>query len=360
MGIAASCYYFAKGRLYPYLETSVDRERVDPKAHGMPRHPDYYVRRTPVVGDGNGEGSGSPTRQKVTRASAAASASAYEYKPEYPKTHSFDVLYDFYTGHEFNPRPFKWLDTKMWLYLWGATLLQLNILAVLAEHRTLNGGHLSNAALAWGACLTWFAIEYMAHEHVHLYTYDLFAEKIGFKLLWGCLFFYPQFYGIGGLVFTLPPGTARTDISPLAAVLVFALFILGWIFTRGANMQKFAFKRGHKEPTWSFLGLVTMQMTTIRNEGRILNSGFWSISRHVNFLGEIIQSLALSVPCTLYASYIGASLFWQFVPWLYPIYYLALFIPREIEDGRICKAKYGKAWEEYEEQVKWRIVPGLW
>jgi delta14-sterol reductase len=66
----------------------------------------------------------------------------------------------------------------MFLYLWGATLLQLNIFAILAEHRKLNGGHLTTASITWASCLTWFAIEYMYHEHIHLYTYDIFAEKV--------------------------------------------------------------------------------------------------------------------------------------------------------------------------------------
>jgi hypothetical protein len=42
---------------------------------------------------------------------------------------------------------------------------------------------------------TWFLVEYLYHEHVHLYTYDLFAERLGFKLAWGCLFFYPLLVG---------------------------------------------------------------------------------------------------------------------------------------------------------------------
>ncbi|KAI9000137.1 ergosterol biosynthesis ERG4/ERG24 family-domain-containing protein [Hyaloraphidium curvatum] len=347
LGMVASVFYFIKGRVYPVLESSWDREGREQAKHGMPRHPDYYVRRTPVVGDGNGEGSGKAAR-------------AFEYKPEHPKNHDFGVLYDFYSGHEFNPRPLPSLDLKMFLYLWGATLLQINILAILAEHRRLNGTVLSNASIAWAVCLNWFAIEYMYHEHVHLYTYDLFNEKVGFKLIWGCIFFYPMFYGIGGLVFLLPPTAERIDISPLAGALVFALFLVGWVFTRGPNMQKFAFKRGVRTGRWSFLGLLSMDMGSVRGEGKILNTGFWAVSRHVNFFGEILQSMALSVPCSLYASYVGAGLFWQALPWLYPLYYIALFVPREIEDGRVCRQKYGKAWEEYEKQVPWRIVPGLW
>ncbi len=44
---------------------------------------------------------------------------------------------------------------------------------------------------------SWFIGEYLYFEKVHLFTYDIFAEKIGFKLVWGCLVFYPCFYTIG-------------------------------------------------------------------------------------------------------------------------------------------------------------------
>ena len=29
--------------------------------------------------------------------------------------------------------------------------------------------------------------EYLNFEQVHLYTYDIMAERVGFKLGWGCL-----------------------------------------------------------------------------------------------------------------------------------------------------------------------------
>ena len=40
-------------------------------------------------------------------------------------------------------------------------------------------------------------MEYLNFEEVHLYTYDFMAEKVGFKLGWGCLTFYPFFYAVG-------------------------------------------------------------------------------------------------------------------------------------------------------------------
>ena len=37
-----------------------------------------------------------------------------------------------------------------------------------------------------------------------------------------------------------------------------------------------------------------------------------------------------------------------------------LFVPRQIEDEKICAGKYGPAWEEYRRHVPYRIVPGLY
>ena len=47
------------------------------------------------------------------------------------------------------------------------------------------------------ALFSFFLLEYLFFERVHLYTYDFFAERVGFKLGWGCLCFYPYFYAIG-------------------------------------------------------------------------------------------------------------------------------------------------------------------
>ena len=47
-------------------------------------------------------------------------------------------------------------------------------------------------------------------------------------------------------------------------------------------------------------------------------------------------------------------------PWLYPLYYLALLLPRQMDDDKICAAKYGDLWIEYTKKVKHKIVPGLY
>ena len=47
-------------------------------------------------------------------------------------------------------------------------------------------------------------------------------------------------------------------------------------------------------------------------------------------------------------------------PWLYPLYYLALLLPRQVDDDRRCARKYGALWAEYCRRVpRWcQTLPG--
>ena len=78
-------------------------------------------------------------------------------------------------------------------------------------------------------------------------------------------------------------------------------------------------------------------------------SGFWGVSRHVNYLGEILMAVGLALP----GGWIGGSL----LPWLYPVYYVLLLVRRERDDNVRCQQKYKYLWDKYTSQVPWRIVP---
>ncbi|MFM9877133.1 MAG: hypothetical protein ACKVOG_04700 [Rhodoglobus sp.] len=234
------------------------------------------------------------------------------------------------------------VDAKVWLYLVGAVMLQLNVLSFAAFHlqnvESVNPGFLLGSAM-----LTWFCVEYLIFERVHLWTYDFIAERVGFKLGFGCLAFYPYFYSVA-LWFTadLPnPGL------PVGLTILFGvLFLSGWVLTRGANMQKFFFKTA---PGRKFLWITPESISDGKNT--LLVNGFWGASRHINYLGEIIQAVAIA----LAPGYFGI-----WMVWLYPTYYVALFLSRQIDDDKVCRAKYGDLWDEYRSRVRYRIVPRLY
>lgn len=254
------------------------------------------------------------------------------------------LLADFYLGRVENPQYFdRRVDAKMFLYLVGAVMLELNLLSFAAHHYAAFESPSPGVAL-YAALLSYFIVDYLSFEHVHLYTYDLFAERVGFKLGWGCLTFYPYFYCVGlWAVADLPdPGLSRPMLWLASAV-----FFTGWACARGANMQKFAFKTDPNKP---FLGIMRPKVVS-DGERSLLCSGFWGVSRHVNYLGEILMATGT----VLALGHLGNP--W---PWLYPLYYVALLLPRERDDDKRCAAKYGQLWERYRERVPYRIIPGIY
>jgi delta14-sterol reductase len=222
-------------------------------------------------------------------------------------------------------------------------MLALNLLSFAAHHLLHHGTDPSLGVLVHVGLFSWFLLDYLFFERVHLYTYDLFAERVGFKLGFGCLTFYPYFYAVG--LWTTADRPSPHAPAWLLGVGV-VLFFCGWILARGANMQKFFFKL---DPRQSFLGIAPQVVSN--GERTLLCSGFWGVARHVNYLGEILMATGLALVLG-WPTAVG--------PWLYPLYYVALLIPRERDDHRRCAAKYGALWDEYCRRVRYRIVPGLY
>ena len=252
---------------------------------------------------------------------------------------------ELYRGRRLNPQMFnRRADAKMVLYLLGAVFLELNLLSFAAHHFLTHPNDPSPGIVLYVVLFTWFVCDYVVFERVHLYTYDLFAERVGFKLVWGCLAWYPYFYVIG-------LWSVADDPNPQSPtwllVLVSAIFFTGWVFARGSNMQKFTFKT---DPHRTFLGWFKSESLS-NGEHHILCSGFWGVSRHINYLGEILMAVGLTLV-------LGWPL--EFAPWLYPLYYVALLIPRQIQDDKRCAEKYGELWQQYCERVPWRIVPRVY
>lgn len=254
------------------------------------------------------------------------------------------LIADLFLGRLWNPR---WLggrvDAKMWLYMVGATMLGLNLYSFAAHHLMAFTKDPSPGVLLYVALFSFFLCEYLFFERVHLYTYDLFAERVGFKLGWGCLVFYPYFYAVG-LWATAGLPNPHTPVAILIGAAI--LFFAGWSLARGANMQKYVFKR---DPDAKFLGLIAPE-ALVEGDNRLLVSGFWGAARHVNYLGEVLMATGLTFSLG-YPERIG--------PWLYPLFYVALLIPRQIDDDRRCAAKYGPLWSAYVARVPYRIVPGV-
>ncbi len=253
-------------------------------------------------------------------------------------------LADLYFGRLDNPQLWNGrIDAKMWLYLVGAVMLELNALSFCAHHYLLYGLQGSTNIMVGTGLLSFFLIDYLTFEEVHLYTYDFFAERVGFKLGWGCVAFYPFFYAIPFWSTVDLPGA---NSSPGWLLFSAIVFFIGWGLSRGANLQKYHFK---KDPNKTFLGIAPKTITDDNNA--LLVNGFWGLTRHINYLGEILMATGL-VLSTGYP-----QLIW---PWLYPLYYVLLLFPRQADDDKRCALKYGTLWMAYKKKVPRKIIPYIY
>ena len=237
------------------------------------------------------------------------------------------------------------LDAKMFLYLVGAVMLELNLLSFAAHHLlALPRGSVAGRD-PLRALFTFFLVEYLIFERVHLYTYDFFAERVGFKLGWGCLVFYPFFYCGRALV------GGATSPTP-HAVVALARAVRGALLRR---LDALARRQPAEVPVQdatrrrSAFGMLAPRADLRRRQARSCAAASGALSRHINYLGEILMAIGLTLPSA------ARTTSW---PWLYPLYYVVLLVPRQADDDRRCAEKYGALWAEYCRRVPYRDHPG--
>ena len=240
-------------------------------------------------------------------------------------------------------------DVKTYLYAVGGTMLALNALSGAVYHYERFGEDFNPGVLLYAAFFTFYILDYFIFERVLLYTYDLIHENLGFKLFWGSLVVYGWLFilPLWGLAVYPAPGFSPAWTS-VWLVGTTALFLLGWGISRGANNQKYTFKRW---PDRKFLGLIEPEYIEA-GDRKILCSGLWGVARHFNYMGEGFLALAMALVFGYFTNP------WA---WAYFVFIVSLFTCRQRDDDRHCAEKYGaEKWAEYQARVKYRIVPGVY
>ena len=240
-------------------------------------------------------------------------------------------------------------DVKMYFYVVGGTMLALNALSGAAYHHELFGEDSNPGVFLYAAFFTFYILDYFIFERVQLYTYDLIHERLGFKLIWGGLVVYGWLFilPLWGMAVHPDPGfsPAWTYVWLIGTAV---LFLFGWSISRGANLQKYTFKRW---PHRKFLGLIEPEYIEA-GDRKILCSGLWGVARHFNYMGEGFLSLSIALAFGYFTNP------WA---WTYFVFIVTLFTFRQRFDERFCAEKYGaEKWAEYQARVKYRIFPGVY
>ncbi len=246
------------------------------------------------------------------------------------------LVHDLWFGVELNPE-FLGVDLKMFAYipsLLGLWVLNLSFAA--AQWEAL--GHLTLRMGLYQAFFTIYIINYFQFEYGMLHTWDVIAENFGFMLVWGDYALVPFFYSICGwyLVDYLAP------MPVWQAPLLVLLFVVGmWVF-RGANEQKHRYKEDPGVQIWG--------KPAEAIGGKLLVSGFWGIGRKLNYTGELM----------VYFAWTLTTGFQSIVPYILPLWLVALFTHRAWRDEQRCRSKYGALWEAYCQRARFRMIPFLY
>ncbi len=254
---------------------------------------------------------------------------------------SGNVVYDYFMGSALNPRIGDFdlklfFESKIGMTTWIAITLAM----AAAQWETT--GTLSVSMILVCVFQLFYVADFYFFESAMLSTWDINYENYGFMLAFGFVVWMPFTFSLQSQYLVTHEVALPTWAIPLVVVLNFA----GYYVFRTSNLQKHSFRTDPEARIW---GKKPTFIATKRGT-KLLTSGWWGLSRHSNYLGDLMMALAWCLPT-------GAS---HVPPYFYFIYFAPLLIDRERRDHRECKKKYGADWDTYCEKVKYRIVPYLY
>ncbi|KAB8266359.1 ergosterol biosynthesis ERG4/ERG24 family-domain-containing protein [Aspergillus pseudonomiae] len=263
---------------------------------------------------------------------------------------SGSIFHDFLVGVELNPRLGRHWDLKMFqvgrLGMNSWVVIDLSFMA----QQYLHYGTISNSILIVIILHAVYVIDFFINEDWYLTTIDIAHDHFGFTLAWGSAVWLPMVYTVQAQYLALHP----VELSSFTFGAILATGILSYVLFRLANHQKHHFRqtKGNCQIAGSKPRAIRAQYTTAKgkvHETFLLYSGCWGIVRHPNYVGDIVFSFCTCVCCG-----------WSHVlPYIYFIYMTILLVHRCHRDEKRCSAKYGSRWEEYQQMVRWRMIPGL-
>merc|ERR1711920_176510 len=251
-----------------------------------------------------------------------------------------NTLYDFFIGHELNPR-IAGIDLKEFCELTPGLIGWVLLDVCFAFKQYEEYGSISVSMVLVCIFHSIYVLDAVWLEPAILTTMDITTDGFGFMLAFGDLVWVPFTYSLQARYLASHP----TPMSPPRLLFIVALKILGYYVFRGANSQKNAFRCDPNGSSVKHLKYINTERGT-----RLLISGWWGIARHINYTGDLMMGLAWSLPCG----------FGHLIPYFYPVYFACLLLHREARDEHLCAKKYGKDWAKYKSIVRYRLVPGIY
>jgi delta14-sterol reductase len=252
-----------------------------------------------------------------------------------------NAIYDFWLGTALNPRVLGF-DLKLFCESRPGLIAWVALDFSLAAKQHELHGVMTVPMLLVCAFHFWYVADYYLHEKAILTTWDIKHENFGWMLCWGDLVWVPFTYTIQAYYLV----EHTRDLPWWGVVGIVLLNLAGYVIFRGSNNQKYQFRQTPGNPIW---GKPARHIKTARGS-LLLTSGWWGLSRHMNYFGDLLMGLAWCLPC----------LFDSALPYFYITYFTILLVHRERRDHQMCAARYGGDWDAYCTQVHYRIIPGVY
>lgn len=308
-------------------------------------------------------------------------------------------LYDFFMGAELNPRMFSILDFKMFFEVrlpWFILFL-LSLGTAARQYETY--GYVSGEVLFLVMAHFLYANACSKGEECIVPTWDMYYEKWGFMLI---------FWNMAGVPLSYCHCTiylanhAPTEYAwnrwALGALFVSYLFVY-WVWDT-TNSQKNRFRSQELGGLSDRKAFPQLPWQTVKNPriiksengGTILADGWCELLFPLLAIcggpGQLSLSPLITIPLLPQSVFVSLTdlsltdgyarkihytcdlffaLSWGAItgfnspfPWFYPFFFTCMIIHRAIRDIQKCRAKYGKAWEEYECLVPYLFIPVSW
>ncbi|OAQ61204.1 delta(14)-sterol reductase [Pochonia chlamydosporia 170] len=293
--------------------------------------------------------------------------------------HSGNLLYDWFIGRELNPRVtiplIGEVDLKEWCELRPGMMGWIILNCSWCAQQYRNFGYVTDSIICITVVQALYIVDSWWFEPAILTTMDITTDGFGMMLAFGDLVWVPFVYSMQTRYLSVHP----LSLGPVGLAGTVSLIVLGFYIFRSANSQKNAFRTNPKDP-----GVAHLKYIETKTGSKLLISGWWGIARHINYLGDWIQSWPYSLPTGLAGyqilaasagaasegAYImkdgrqiiqGVARGWGMpITYFYIVYFAVLLIHRDRRDDEKCHRKYGEDWEEYKKIVRWRIVPGIY
>jgi len=261
---------------------------------------------------------------------------------------SGSLLYDAFMGIEMNPRFGELWDFKLFhngrpgIVAW--TMINISFAAAEYERK----GFVSKEMIALNILHAIYVVDFFWNEDWYLRTIDIAHDHFGFYLAWGDSVWLPWMYTLQSHYLL------RNDINLSTALYaaVLAMGLVGYYIFRTVNNQKDLVRKSDgKCQIWGkparFIRAEYATSDGKVNKSILLTSGYWGISRHFNYVGDLLMCQAFCMCCG----------FDHLLPYFYVIYMTILLVHRIWRDDHRLSAKYGKYWDEYKRQVPWKLFP---